>query len=40
MPLVTLRDESIRRGGFYVPRFEIKIAGKLLPAILLVWFYV
>ena len=31
MPLVTLRDESIRRGDFYVPRFEIKIAGVNLP---------
>ena len=31
MPLVTLRDESIRRGDFYVPRFEVKIAGVNLP---------
>jgi phage protein D len=31
MPLVTLRDESIRLGDFYVPRFEIKIAGVNLP---------
>jgi phage protein D len=29
--LVTLRDESARQGGFYVPRFEIKIAGASLP---------
>ena len=31
MPLVTLRDESKLRGDFYVPRFEIKIAGVNLP---------
>jgi Bacteriophage probable baseplate hub protein len=31
MPLVTLRDESIQQGDFYVPRFEIKIAGVNLP---------
>ena len=31
MPLVTLRDESKLRGDFYVPRFEIKIAGINLP---------
>jgi uncharacterized protein len=29
--VVTLRDESARQGGFYVPRFEIKIAGANLP---------
>lgn len=29
--LVTLRDESARQGAFYVPRFEIKIAGADLP---------
>jgi phage protein D len=31
MPLITLRDESIQQGDFYVPRFEIKIAGVNLP---------
>jgi hypothetical protein len=31
VPVVTLREESARRGGFYVPRFEIKIAGASLP---------
>ena len=31
MPVVTLRDESKRQGDFYVPRFEIKIAGVNLP---------
>jgi phage protein D len=31
MPLVTLRDESKLRGDFYVPRFEVKIAGVNLP---------
>ena len=31
MPVVTLRDESKRQGDFYVPRYEIKIAGANLP---------
>ena len=31
MPVVTLRDESKQQGDFYVPRFEIKIAGANLP---------
>ena len=31
MPVVTLRDESKEQGDFYVPRFEIKIAGVNLP---------
>jgi len=31
MPVVTLREESKSQGGFYVPRFEIKIAGASLP---------
>ena len=31
MPLVTLRDESIRRGDFYVPRLVVKFAGVYLP---------
>ena len=31
MPVVTLRDESKLQGDFYVPRFEIKIAGANLP---------
>ena len=31
MPVVTLRDESKLQGNFYVPRFEIKIAGANLP---------
>jgi Bacteriophage probable baseplate hub protein len=31
MPVVTLRDESKRQGDFYVPRYEIKIAGASLP---------
>ena len=31
MPVVTLRDESKLQGDFYVPRFEIKIAGVNLP---------
>lgn len=31
MAVVTLREESARQGGFYVPRFEIKIAGASLP---------
>ncbi len=31
MAVVTLREESARQGGFYVPRFEIKIAGANLP---------
>jgi uncharacterized protein len=29
--VVTLREESARQRGFYVPRFEIKIAGANLP---------
>jgi phage protein D len=29
--VVTLREESARQGDFYVPRFEIKIAGASLP---------
>src|SRR5262249_34868569 len=32
MPVVTLREESKQQGDFYVPRFEIKIAGVSLPA--------
>jgi len=31
LSVVTLREESARQGGFYVPRFEIKIAGASLP---------
>jgi len=31
LEVVTLREESARQGGFYVPRFEIKIAGANLP---------
>ena len=31
MPVVTLREESIRQDGFYVPQFEVKIAGVGLP---------
>jgi phage protein D len=31
MPVVTLRDESKQQGDFYVPRYEIKIAGANLP---------
>ena len=31
MPVVTLRQESIEQGHFYVPQFEIKIAGAHLP---------
>ena len=31
MEVMTLREESARQGGFYVPRFEIKIAGAKLP---------
>jgi phage protein D len=31
MPVVTLREESKTQGDFYVPRFEIKIAGVSLP---------
>jgi phage protein D len=31
MQVVTLRDESKRQGDFYVPRYEIKIAGASLP---------
>lgn len=31
MPVVTLRDESKHQGDFYVPRYEIKIAGANLP---------
>ena len=31
MPVVTLRDESKEQGDFYVPRFEVKIAGVNLP---------
>ncbi|HYT56331.1 MAG TPA: hypothetical protein VEQ38_16620 [Verrucomicrobiae bacterium] len=31
MQTVTLRDESKRQGDFYVPRYEIKIAGANLP---------
>lgn len=31
MPVFTLRDESIEQGDFYVPRFEVKIAGVNLP---------
>jgi phage protein D len=29
--VVTLKEESARQGGFYVPRFEIKVAGASLP---------
>jgi uncharacterized protein len=31
LEVVTLREESARQGGFYVPRLEIKIAGANLP---------
>jgi phage protein D len=31
MPVVTLQDESKQQGDFYVPRYEIKIAGANLP---------
>lgn len=31
LELVTLKDESARQGGFYIPRFEIKVAGANLP---------
>ena len=31
LELVTLKEESARQGGFYVPRFEIKVAGASLP---------
>ena len=31
MQAVTLRDESARQGGFYVPRYEIKVKGVNLP---------
>jgi phage protein D len=31
MPVVTLRDQSKLQGDFYVPRFEVKIAGANLP---------
>ena len=31
MPVVTLQEESKQQGGFYVPRYEIKIAGANLP---------
>src|SRR5262249_49703071 len=31
MPVVTLRQESLEQGHFYVPQFEIKIAGTNLP---------
>lgn len=31
MAVVTLRQESTDRGGFYVPRFEVRIAGAGLP---------
>ena len=31
MQVVTLKDESARQGGFYVPRYEIKIKGVNLP---------
>jgi len=31
MPLVKLHEESAQQGGFYVPQFEIKIAGVNLP---------
>src|SRR5918998_1890558 len=31
MQVVTLRDQSKRQGNFYVPRYEIKIAGANLP---------
>jgi uncharacterized protein len=31
MPVVTLREESTQQGNFYVPRYEIKIAGANLP---------
>ena len=31
MPVVTLRQESLEQGHFYVPQFEIKIAGASLP---------
>ena len=31
MPVVTLRQESLEQGHFYVPQFEIKIAGANLP---------
>ena len=31
MPVVTLRQESLEQGHFYVPQFEVKIAGANLP---------
>jgi len=31
MPLATLREESVRQSGFYVPQFEVKIQGVGLP---------
>ena len=31
MPVVTVRQESLEQGHFYVPQFEIKIAGANLP---------
>jgi len=31
MPTTTLAKESQRQGGFYVPRFEVNIAGANLP---------
>jgi phage protein D len=31
MPVVTLSEESVKQGAFYVPRFEIKVAGANLP---------
>ena len=31
MPIVTLRQESLEQGHFYVPQFEIKIQGANLP---------
>lgn len=31
MAVVALKDESAKRGGFYIPRFEVKIAGANLP---------
>ena len=31
MPVVTLRQESLEQGHFYVPQFEIKIEGANLP---------
>ena len=31
MPVVSLADESLKQGGFYVPQFEVKIEGVGLP---------